>query len=268
MMLQLGKSGPLKRVDAKRNPFSSRSHPSIINKSGSGKFIKKYLRQLTFIIFYLTWLLVLRWVTNPRILFLVYGPQDDQRSYWPEWFNKFLLPVFPVGLMRRRNLWGWVIASTINVDDLENVDMEHLFTMVTKIFGTQVVCALAGRLPGVARKKRIEIRHPFVDGSMGTRYTILEAALAAASHLEKEPRRLVVAVLGGRGYTGTNVVKDLSIHFYKVIGIDPQYALQPSLPNRENQSFSPNVADVGLADIVIVLTAKGDECADMIPYLF
>lgn len=267
--MQYEESLPFVRVDEGELVKTKKFALLISNFHSTSRIFKQLCRQIFFIFFYLLWALILQFCTHPRIIFFVYGTKNDKKNYWPSWLEKYLLPIFPVGILRREEKWGWIIATPLTIEQLEadgGKKLIELLTIIKNKFPSVKSCALAGRLPGVLRRNNIVIKEPFVDGGIGTRYTIYQAVLKAAEG--KEFENLTVAVLGGRGYTGGSVVKDLSFGSFKlVIGVDPRYGAEPSLPTRKNQCYVTTPSKISNADIVVILTAKGDEAESIIPFL-
>lgn len=259
------------RVDSRTRSSDS---PETHKKVGLKRFFAKYFRQLFFVSFYFIWLFIFRWITKPQFLFFVYGTSGDKRAYWPKWLEKHLRPVFPVSLLYRKGStggrqWGWVVATPLSMEELERDDAKLLrraLDEIVTLFPSTKCCALAGRLPGILRKNRVVICPPFVDGGTGTRNTIQNAVERAALIKDVPINQLTVAVLGGNGYTGSKVVRDLSRIALRAIGIDPRYHMDPSMPNRDNQVFTSDASVVRRADIVVILTAQGDDASSAVPY--
>ena len=122
--------------------------------------------------------------------------------------------------------------------------------------------ALAGRMPGIFLKQGIRCEEPFVQGSKGTIFCIMETLL------EVEKRHGLIPgtynlVLAGVGYVGTQLMMELkSSGRFNTIGLDLR-------PNGDCDVFAPHAARQLLqnADVVIVMTGKGSEFLSYKKYL-
>ena len=146
--------------------------------------------------------------------------------------------------------------------DLQRI--HQILADVRKEFPKASTVALAGRLPGFAKKAGIELDTPFVDGSLGTRFAMRKAALEVAHLKGKNPSDTNLALLGGAGYTGTQVTADCRNHFRTIIAIDPRYPRNPQKEDNVLRTSDPT--NLLYADVAVVLTARGDDIEDAVPY--
>lgn len=221
-------------------------------------------RVLLFFLLYFGWPLVRR-CFRP-IVFAVYGTKKDQRAYWPDWIHQHLRGAFPIGLLQFGHRWGFVTACPSTAEDfVENPElaMEYI-RQLRREFPKAKVVALAGGLPGWALRAGGALEAPFVEGSLGTRYTMFAASLHAARVLGKDPKKVTLGLIGGAGYTGSQVVADTAKEFKKVVALDPKYKGQRRFDCGVLYTDDPN--DIRVVEVAIVLTRKGDDIAEMVLY--
>lgn len=221
-----------------------------------------------FAVFWLAALWSFRRFFRPAVVFLVYGDEKDRRAVMP--FERLHRPLgtIPIGRITFRGRSGFVLASlrlrAERLKDEPRLAREfagHILGLIPR--GT--VIALAGQLPGCLRGSDGRLPRPFVDGSMGTCYCMRSAVMAACCRLNRAPAEATVAVLGGSGYAGLQVVKDFVRIFGQVIAIDPKIAADGFTAPNLLRVRSPQAAVA--AEVVLVLTAKGDQAAPIAPYL-
>ncbi len=168
--------------------------------------------------------LIIQWV-NPEFLFAAYGTPKEAARYMAPWMKKILPGTIICGLIRADGRTGLMVATTEIEDTLQNNAIEtrsYLHDLATR-FPRAKRIALVGRLPNFARKAGVTLQKPFVDGSLGTRFMILEAA--RQMHALPRFRHLTgITVLGGAGRIGDQVCQDLLREFAVVIAYDPRYA--------------------------------------------
>lgn len=234
-------------------------------KQISGSELTK--RILLFFVLYFGWPLIKHFYKP--IIFAVYGTEKDQRAYWPSWVHKRLRGAFPIGLLRFNNQWGFVAASSINAEQFDkNPALATTYVQeLLREFPKARVIALAGGIPGWVRRVHGEIPEPCVDGSLGTRFAMVAATLDAARILNTDSKSMVIALIGGAGYTGSKVVIDVAEYFHSVIALDTK--------NQGNVHFDKNHrilhTDSGITlrnvRISLVLTRRGDDIENLIPFL-
>ncbi len=233
-------------------------------KQGQIKGLRLLGRIVLFFLLYFSWPL-LRQLGKP-LVFAVYGTKKHQRAYWPDWIHKRLRGAFPIGLLRFENSWGFVAASNINAEEFaaDPLLAVHYIQELRKEFPKAKVIALAGGLPGWLRKAGKNIANPFVDGSLGTRFAMMKAAKDTAGILGKKTQDVIIGLLGGTGYTGSQVVDDAAKDFCDVVAVDPKY--DGHAWRAGNVLFTNNPADLTVTHAVIVLTRKGDDAATAVPF--
>jgi hypothetical protein len=238
-------------------------------KSSNTKFIW-IMRRIGFVVLYIIWSILLRrfkWSLG----FLVYGTHKHRALLIPTWFEKYMRPVFPIGVIKRGKQWGWLIATLATEDEIEKDLQSKLQCLLRDVMSNfkLEVCALAGRLPGMIRRAGMELLPPFVAGLEGTKYTIRTAVKNAVRFTSTgQICSTTVVVMGGKGHTGSAVVRDLAQAGYRqVIGVDPNHG-EPSQPLLGNEWYTNQVSFVKEADILVILTRNGDEAATAVPYVY
>ncbi len=225
-------------------------------------------RAFFFMVVYLAWPILKR-VVHPDIVFLVYpGTEKDSRAYFPQWVARFLRPMFPIGFIRYGRIWGLIGATQISAEKLD--EQPQLIHDVLGAFHQEFpqvgAVALAGRLPSFVRKAGGSLPPPFVDGSAGTRYAMLNAARELAKKLGKSTSEVTIGVPGGAGYIGSQLVQDLAREFHLVVAIDPRYQDEDISHEAGNVLCSHDPHNLVVAQAVIILTARGDDISDLVSH--
>ncbi len=233
------------------------------------KIVKRWGRYLAFIFLILAWITVLRFV-RWRMVFAVFGKKAHQRANWPWWLTPFLPHAIPIGFMRGRFGWGVVIASKIADEDFSRKPelVVTFLSAITKWVRGNPPVALAGRLATWVGKSSLkEVRAPFVDGGLGTRFAMQKSILAAAAQeeaeTEKRPEQLTLVILGGAGRIGSKLVLDMAEQFSRVIAVDPKYTEDQIVGNVR---YTARPEAVSEADITLVMTAHGGQVQEYISY--
>jgi predicted amino acid dehydrogenase len=207
-------------------------------------------------------------VVVPHYVFVVYpGTEQDKRLYVPAWAERFLRPLSPSGIIRFHGRWGLMASGLATAELLERRPdaIEALLAEARREFPRVEVIALAGRLPSIATRAGVDLRQPFTRGDRGTLSAMLGAARELARLTGRPASELTVAVPGGAGFIGMRLALELAREFGRVIAIDPRYAGERR--RHANIVFTDRPREVSGADIVIVLTRRGDEVAGMVPFL-
>ncbi len=246
--------------------------PEAMSREKSGKFGKGpwkrtliAARMIMFFFLYAFWPVFRRYL-KPDIVFLVYGTDQDKRTYWPRWAEKLFRPVFPIGIIRFNGLWGFIGATLTSAEDMDGDPKRsrQLLEAARKEFPKARRFALAGRLPGFLRKAGEVVTDPFVEGQHGTRFAMLQAALALVAKAGIRPDEASIAILGGAGYIGAKVVSDLASSFCQIVAFDPRYAGERRLV--DNVLYTAMGVDIGGVDLALVLTAQGDEVSSLVSH--
>ncbi len=211
---------------------------------------------------------LVRRVIRPDYIFVLYAETDrDKRLYFPRWVERLLRPVFPSGLIHFGRYWGMMVAGKATAESFESSPerLQALLDNTRKRFPQVQVIALAGRLPSIAASQGVSLDGPFLEGDRGTLCAMIGAAHEQAALLGKTPTEVTIAVPGGDGFIGRQLVTELAREFREVIALDPR--LEDQHGWRENVLFTHQPEDIARAQAVLVLTARGEETADIVPYL-
>lgn len=204
------------------------------------------------------------------MVFVVYpGTKRDINAYIPLWFQGiakryFLFSI--VGLLTRGEgkKRGIVIALAEDISEFSPNKLSGLMGEMRKIAdatGANSI-ALAGRLPGIFLANNISVDLPFRKGDQGTVFTVTETVRCVAGR-ENISFTDTIGVLGV-GFIGGKVLKRLRVLGYEsLIGFDPRNK-GPLNGNRITITSDLNL--LPKCKMVVVLTAKGSDITDSIPY--
>jgi len=210
----------------------------------------------------------LRWID---LIFVVYpGTNADITAYTPAWFQRKFKNVFPlsvIGIVSRgkKGKRGLIVTLSRNPDELSPDQLKELlrrmrnFAEITKASSV----ALAGRLPSILLANHITLEPPFLTGERGSVFTVVETLqyVLATKDLSLHD---TIGVLGV-GFIGGKVLRYLrDLGYTSLIGFDPLV----KNPHENNHMILTNdFTFLSRCQVVIVLTAKGSDVADAIPYL-
>lgn len=119
---------------------------------------------------------------------------------------------------------------------------------IATILGVNSI-AMAGQLPSIVEKHKIPLDRRFVDGKLGTVFTI-ESTLEKVLGLDGVPGQPAIAVVG-TGFIGTALLENQVRAGRNVTGF----------------SLNSDATQISQSDIVIVLTPRGKDFAPYIPHL-
>lgn len=197
---------------------------------------------------------------RPDFLFAVYGNAKDISTYYTPAMAKVMPDTLIGGYIRNQNHRGMLVASHFLESELSE-DSEKVTAYLDRLkedFPKVKNIALVGRLPNFAMKAGIPIEAPFVDGSMGTRYMIWDAAKQMVEMPEYQQEN-TITVLGGAGRIGNLVCEDLLRVFPKVVAFDPRYETDEEVRFEKGTVLrTSNRAALGRSKLFIGLTHHGD----------
>lgn len=205
------------------------------------------------------------------MVFVVYpGTKKDTNAYVPLWFQGiakryFLFSVVGVITRGQGKKRGIVIAIAEDVDEFSVKELSGLIQQIRHLAGVMGVnsIALAGRLPGIFLANHISVDLPFRKGDQGTVFTVTETVRYIAER-ENISFSDTVGVLGV-GFIGGKVLKRLrELGYQSLIGFDPRS--KGSL-NGSRITITSDLNLLPKCKMVVVLTAKGSDIADSVPYL-
>ena len=206
-------------------------------------------------------------------LFVVYGTQEDLRSYYPKWFGsrlgrRLIFPFFITGIATKGKSGsrGLVIGLSVNPGGLSRDQLIELLGYIEG-FASQVGArsiGLAGRLPRILSDARIAIRKPFV---VGRRLTVAIAILHVEDVFTKfafSKNASKVAVIGAAGFIGFYVVLRLRAVGYQVVGYDPKFQ---NTEVRGRATFTNDPSFISECPVAVLLTGDGKDIEGSIRYL-
>lgn len=209
-----------------------------------------------------------------RSVFVVYpGDISDIRAYCPDGFiwlrNTWLYRGKPqfAGIQLRRAAagneayWGIVVYVSSTVDELSNdkqlvLNIMQRLLFISRLLGAQVI-ACAGQIPGIMYKHNIPIEAPFIDGRLGSSFSVISTVKKTYEKYNIEKDQKLLAVVG-IGFLGKTVLDNLQLSGYRVQGID--ILTGKGIINIRDSALET----LSKADVVVVLTPRGE---DFVPYL-
>jgi len=236
----------------------------------------KVLRTLRFtkVIFLNVFSILLKRVYSQSVVFVVYGRGRSERSFSPLWLEKlteklglFHYPVLSFLHCGSRQI-GFVIACRHNVEELqENPDFVlQLQNDVILSFPRTKAIALAGRLPSLLHQAGGEIKAPVVGGVVGTRCAMRSVALDLAKRAGMASAcESTIAVIGGAGYLGSQVVKDLALEFKKVVAVDIRFDKETKMTKNVLKTNDPSALQ-GIK-LFLLFTSCGDDLAPWVSFI-
>ena len=214
-----------------------------------------------------------KWCGRPlfQFVFLVYpGTLDQVRGYAPLWYRSFAPLISIIGLARGKYP-GLIVTIPWPLEELEekhriykNNCLESIVRKVKKLaddIGAKAA-VLAGRLPRLLLKNgSSQLPSPIVVGDMGAVYTIMTTTRLVAR--TKLPH-LQIGVVGGYGFLGLRVVAALQKSSARVIVVDPNIELEEG---GGEIRFTRDPAELVSCDLVIILTARGEQAETVIKHI-
>ena len=178
-------------------------------------------------------LAVSRLVVPWRTLFVVYpGDESDVTAYAPDCFvwmrNTWLFRGKPqfAGLQIRKGakpFFGLVVYVSSTIEEMRNdrilmLEILERLDFLARMLGLEIV-ALAGQMPSVIKKHKLPVKAPFIDGRMGSAFSVVETVnrVFDKHRLEKTESLLVVV---GAGFLAESVLTYLVALDYEVEAVD------------------------------------------------
>ena len=206
---------------------------------------------------------------NPSFIFAVYGNEKDVGTYYTPFMAKLIPPLMIGSIIRNRNQTGIMVASKFYEHELaeDSGKVRTYLQQLQEEFPHIETVALVGRLPNFVMKAGKEIKRPYVDGSMGTRYMIWDVG-RQMQQLPQYKHEDIIAVLGGAGRIGNMVCDDLTRVYRTVIAYDPRY-------EKEEEVYTPIGKIIRSGDpeilnnskLFIGLTHHGDVMRDLMAHI-
>ncbi len=226
------------------------------------------MRRIFLILLEFSWKWALQMFFKPEVVFLVYGQERHKRACWSVRQERRIGLLGLIGLltvaMNGRKVKGLIVATTKSQEELQarpDLSLE-VVAAVKQRFPWVKAIALAGQLPSWIQRSRPaeQLPEPCVGGTLGTLYTVINSVRRAAQ-LHFHQQLVTVAVVGGAGYTGSRVVELLSQQplVRQVIALDPRYL---GSSNSDKVVLTNDSRWLQEADLVVVLTAKGDDARE------
>ncbi|MEK7131556.1 MAG: hypothetical protein AAB797_02370 [Patescibacteria group bacterium] len=226
-------------------------------------------RQIALVVLEFLWKRVIRFFYKPDFIFLVYGQERHKRACWSERTERRRGLLGLIGFISYRKngkkLRGLILASTKSMEEF-NASATLAVTVTDEVrrrFPQVGAIALAGQMPGwLARSSGVLPQQPFIGGRRGTCFVVRQAVREITSGVNS-PTQLCVAVAGGAGHTGSEVVRVLAEDHRRVIAFDPRFKDEEA----GNVVYTNNPRSLGEANVVVVLTAKGDDIEEVARHL-
>lgn len=201
-------------------------------------------------------------------IFLVYpGTKADVDRYFPSFvqplFKRFLPPVFPLGFLGRGLVMGTITYEEEYTQDRCREIQEALYSWANDI-GARTI-ALAGRMPGIFLSKGLTLDPPFVKGDQGTVHAVVSSIRSVRKHHGLSRKDTTVAIIGGGGFIGAELCTTLrGIGHQRVIALDIRFKEET---DEDGILRTSNYSQLVEADIVVVLTRRGEDIEPAVPFL-
>jgi len=216
----------------------------------------------------LWWRLVIR--SKPDFIFLVYGQERHRRACWSKRKERKIGLFGQIGFIRypgdKKNSYGIILASTIRMEEFSAAPQlaVNVTDEVKRRFPEVQEVALAGQLPGwLSRISGAPPQRPLIGGMRGTCFTVRQAVREISLQFSTT-ENLCVAVVGGAGHTGTEVVRVLAQEYERIIAFDSRFQKDETIGNVLRTSKPYHLCE---AKVVVVLTAKGDDARTVAVHL-
>lgn len=195
---------------------------------------------------------------------LVYpGTQKDVSTYMPSDFFRKLMPTISiVGFIKNNNdkKRGIILATKYYIKEVEE-NKNKIVKIVKKklkILGVKKV-ALVGRLPKILFEADKSL---FVEGKTGTVFTVISAVKKTIEELNLNYSKITIGVIGV-GFIGKEVLENLkNMNFMSIIGFDIRTE-KDIISGNTIKSSNPKVLEK--CDLLVILTANGDDIVGLIP---
>lgn len=228
------------------------------------RLLINFIRQGFLVCLEIFWFLVIRFVYKPDFVFLVYGDERHKRACWPKFVERIIGLLGLIGFLRfksgQQRRRGLILATTKSREEIAKNPQRALeIVRETQSRFPNAVIALAGQLPGwIVAATKSPPAEPCVAGMFGTCYTVVNSVREAITRHFGTRQEVNVAVIGGAGHTGSEVVKLLACEkrVSCVIALDPRYGREA--PSGRVWRTSDNNSLVE-ADVAVILTGKGDD---------
>lgn len=119
------------------------------------------------------------------------------------------------------------------------------------------------------KKASYKVDKPITTGHFGTLYTMVKGTIALTEKYcsKEEFSEKSIAVLGGVGYTGGALVRQIAPLYEKVYAIDTSVKEEHIHPDFDNVIVTGNKDQVSECEFVIVLTPRGNDIEEYIEWI-
>ena len=220
-------------------------------------------------VFITTFPITRRFISYDYLFFTYAATSEDSDKYGPAWFRNLFPPMVPIGWISRGGEIGrgLVLGTTLNAGKFEDRKMaeslKDLLLSFLRKTGAKSI-SLGGRLPSVLTAAGIDLDPPFVYGKFGTVYIL---QLSIRHFVEKKglvPKQTVVGILG-IGFIGSALACFLADHYKQVVAVDIRKSSRDEWP--EKVIYTTDASKLQTCDIVVILTARGDDAESAISQL-
>lgn len=220
--------------------------------------------------------ILLKWSGYPLFgyIFLVYpGTLDQVSGYMPQWYRKIIPIISFIGIISRgkQGKRGLVITIPWTITEMEDgnrleVIVRRVNKLAKSIIGARSV-ALAGRMPGVIKQNGYFslLSPPIVVGDKGAVYTITLSIKQITEALGISISKITIGILG-HGFIDSRLVN--SLRYFSTNRI---FVVGPRIKQERNDYdkviLSRDPAKLASCDLVVILTASGEQAEGAIEYL-
>lgn len=199
-------------------------------------------------------------IIKPSFLFAAYGDERDVGAYMTPFSLRVTPPLILAGIIKIGKRRGLLIAPKYYEKELEasSDKVRRYMSQIQNEFSKIKTIALVGRLPNFVMKAGLDLEPPYVDGSVGTRFMLFETAKKMKA-MDRYQNETSIAVLGGAGRIGNQVVEDISTIYSNVVAFDNRYESDNIIETPNGRIlYTSDVTKLENVKLYICLTSRGE----------
>ncbi len=203
------------------------------------------------------------------IFFTYAGGIKDIREYGPAFLARFFPSIIPVGYLKKKDGVGRGImlgtAMSIKLFNDPQVIQKTITTMEKwgKKTGAKAI-ALGGQIPSFIERNGFELNPPFVRSVFGTVFILDAIVKKIVADRNLGPNNISVGIIG-IGFIGKALTQYFSGLYRRVVAIEKHIDTAAVWP--DNVTYTDSREHLSTCDIIVILTGRGDEAAEVLKYI-